>query len=111
MVVVAFDRRRPDLRGMAVGAFPGISQPFAVRRERVSGGEWPCRSSDGAPRPRRRRGPSKFRELPSVLDSKTMLLPIGKIGRVVTERMILLRRSLRECAARHSAVVTRSQTA
>jgi len=28
MVVVAFDRRRPDLRGMAVGAFPGISQPL-----------------------------------------------------------------------------------
>src|SRR5437867_10413740 len=101
MVVVAFDRRRPDLRGMAVGAFPGISQPFAVRRERVSGGEWPCRSSDGAPRPRRRRGPSKFRELSSVLDSKTMLLPIGKIRRaVITERMTLLRRSLRECGCK-----------
>ena len=73
-------------------------KPAICRPERKgSGGGWPCRSSDGAPRPRRRRGPSRFRELASVLDSKTMLLPIGKIRRVVTERMILLRRSLRKC--------------
>jgi len=73
---------------------PAICSP----ERKGSGGGWPCRSSDGARRSRRRRGPSKFRELPSVLDSKTMLLPIGKIRRVViTERMILLRRSLREC--------------